>query len=139
MNIFTFLWKTGTANTNMINTFKKIGIKYNNDEYFNLCADLGDGMKPVEYFNIAGDFFGITYKPRRTVEYFNISADELYKDKGDGWTKEDCILCDHNPDALPWAESLKDAIEKKEYLSKRYPESIFEIVKTISGKYAVVC
>lgn len=146
VNFLTFTLKT-TANNAILKLFTENNIQFKTGPYFEIYADInGTGdLVPVDYHNIGHDpetglnLFEIIEKPRRTTEYFNLSADELITDKGDGWTKEDCLLCDHNPEALPWAASLKDAIEKKANLIKRYPESVFEIVETISGKYAVVC
>lgn len=138
MKKLTFEWKTGTANDNMIKAFKKAGVTYGNDYYFNLCADLGYGFAPVEYYCIdnTADIFGITYRPQRTTEYFDMTGEELFKTI-DGWTKEELMLCDSHPYAKPFVNTLKAALEHAEWLKEQGHDDI-KILERINNKYAVI-
>lgn len=134
----TFEWTTGSAADNMIRLFRERGIRY---EYraFQLCACIGPGSAPVpvEYYKINGNLYGITQKPMRTSEYFHLSPEALFTDKGDGWTKEDCLLCDENPDAHPFCDTLLDALEKAAHYAAVGYEDI-HILERINNKYGVV-
>ena len=89
----TFEWTDGRtcAADNMIRVFESKGIPWHRDTCFNLCAAIGPGSAfvPTEYYHIAGKTFGIAPRPVSTAEYFHVSNDELYQDRGHGYTKED--------------------------------------------------
>jgi hypothetical protein len=145
VNFLTFTFNTTAANA-MTRLFKANNIRFHENLYFEICADIdGTGqLVRVDYFNIGHDpetglnLFEIVEKPRRTAEFFNMTGDELYADTGDGWTKEDCLLADLHPEAKPWTATLKDAIEKAKDLKTIYTDRNVEILQTISNKYAVV-
>ena len=136
---FTFEWTTGSAADNMICLFREKGIRYERDGSFRLCACIGPGSfpVPVEYYHITGRLFGITRKPQRTTEYFRLSPEELNADKGDGYTKEDCLLCDENPSADPFCDTLLSALEKADRYSAIGYEDI-HILERLNNKYAVI-
>lgn len=136
---YTFEWTTGSAADNMIRLFREKNIHYEYDCYFNLCACIGPGSDPVpvEYYQIADRLFGIAQKPQRTGEYFHLSPAVLYADMGDGWTKEDCLLCDESPDAQPFCDTLLEALEKAaRYAAVGYEE--IHILERLNNKYGVV-
>lgn len=136
---FTFEWTTGSAADNMIRLFRENGIRYERDQYFRLCACIGPdpALVPVEYYQITGRLFGITQKPQRTTEYFHLSPEELNADRGDGWNREDCLLCDHNPDALPFCPTLLMALEMADHYSRVGYEDI-HILERLNNQYGVV-
>lgn len=136
---FTFEWTTGSAADNMIRLFREKGIHYERDQNFRLCACIGPGPVPVpvEYYHISGVLFGIAQKPQRTTEYFHLSPEALSADKGDGYTKEDCLLCDENPSADPFCDTLLSALEKADHYSSIGYEDI-RILERLNNKYGVV-
>lgn len=135
----TFEWITGSAADNMIRLFREKGIHYEYDYYFNLCACIGPGSAPipVEYYHIADRLFGITKKPQRTGAYFHLPPDVLYADRGDGWTMEDRLLCDENPDAQPSCDTLLEALEKAAHYAAVGYEDI-HILERLDNKYGIV-
>jgi hypothetical protein len=136
MKKITFIWTTGTANSNMSKALNNNHISHGIDQYFNLVADLGEGPAPIDCYHIQNDVYGITYKPERTTEYFNIPADELYKMDADGWTREEKILCDHHPEAHPFKYSLYEALQEAEQLTKEGYNT--KVLKRINCHYAVI-
>lgn len=136
---YTFEWTAGSASDNMIRLFRENGIRYEYKGGFTLCACIGSSstLAPVEYYQITGRLFGITQKPQRTTEYFHLSPDELNADNGDGYTKEDCLLCDENPSADPFCDTLLSALEKAERYAKIGYEDI-RILERLNNKYGVV-
>ena len=133
----TFEWMTGSAADNMTRLFREKGIRYEYDSAFRLCACIGPAPVPVEYYQITGRLFGITQKPQRTTEYFQLSPEVLYTDMGDGWTKEDCLLCDNSPDALPFCSTLLIALEKADHYARAGYEDI-HILERLNNQYGVV-
>lgn len=136
---YTFEWMTGSATDNMIRLFREKAISYEYDGSFRLCACIvpGSAPVPVEYYHITGRLFGITKKPQRTSEYFHLPPEVLLTDKGDGWTKEDCLLCDENPSADPFCDTLLAALEKAAYYAAIGYEDI-HILERMNNKYSVV-
>ena len=136
---YTFEWTTGSASDNMTRLFREKGIRYEYDSSFRLCACIcpGPAPVPVEYYHISGKLFGITQKPQRTSEYFHLPPEALFADKGDGYTKEDCLLCDKSPDAHPFCDTLLDALEKAAHYAAAGYEDI-HILERINNKYGVV-
>lgn len=134
---YTFNWETGSAAENMIRLFHEKGIRYKYDGTFRLCACIGPSLVPVEYYHITGRLFGITQKPQRTTEYFHLGTDELNANMGDGWTREDCLLCDESPDALPFCNTLLAALEKADHYASFGYEDI-HILQRINNRYGVI-
>ena len=136
---YTFEWTTGSASDNMIRFFREKGIRYEYDGSFKLCACIvpGSAPVPVEYYHITGRLFGITQKPQRTSEYFHLSPGVLLTSNEDGWTKEDCLLCDENPNADPFCDTLLAALEKAaHYVAIGYED--IHILERLNNKYGVV-
>lgn len=138
----TFDWIGGetTAADHMIKLFKARGIPFRYD-YFQLCAALnGSDFVPVEYYKIDGCTFGIVEKPRRLCDVFGITPEEAMKDMGYSYTKEDCIALDHNPDANPFAFSLRDALEKADHYRRAGHENV-QILRAVfsPSPYYVIC
>ena len=135
----TFEWTTGSAADNMIPLFRENDIRYEYDGSFRLCACIvpGSAPVPVEYYHITGRLFGITQKPQRTSEYFHLSPDELNADRGDGYTKEDCLLCNENPSADPFCDTLLAALEKADHYFRIGYEDI-HILERLNNKYGVI-
>lgn len=135
----TFEWTAGSAADNMIHFFREKSIRYEYDSSFNLCACIGSNsaLVPVEYYHITGRLFGITQKPQRTSEYFHLSPDELNVDKGNGYTKEDCLLCDEDPSAHPFCDTLLAALEKADHYAAMGYKDI-HILERLNNKYGVI-
>lgn len=136
----TFEWLTGSAADNMIRVFKELEIEYEYNDSFALCARLAfpqSPMEPVEYYHIEGNIYGITEKPQRTTDYFGLSPEVLAHDKGDGYTKEDCMLLDRNPEARPFCDTLKEALEKSWHYEDLGYDDI-HILERLNNRYAVI-
>ena len=136
----TFEWLTGSAADNMIRIFKELEIEYGYNDSFVLCARLDfqqSEMVPVTYYHIEDNIYGITVKPQRTSTYFDMSPEALACDKGDGYTKEECMLLDRNPGADPFCNTLKDALEKAWHYEDIGYDDI-HILERINNKYAVI-
>lgn len=132
----TFDWIGGNTSLNDhgIKVLKAHGIPFYYDTYFQLCAMLdGEKYSPVEYYKINGDTWGMTEKPRRTAERFGISPEEARRDTGRGYTKEDNICLDLNPDAAPFAWSLSDAVEKADSYRRKGYKNV-EILQSVADK-----
>ena len=136
---YTFEWTTGSASSNMTRLFRENRIRYEYDDSFRLCACIGPGSAPVpvEYYHISGNLFGITQKPQRTSEYFHLSPEALCECNADGWTKEERLLCDENPDAHPFCGTLLAALELAAHYAAAGYEDI-HILERINNKYGVV-
>lgn len=134
----TFEWLTGSAADNMVKLFKALDIPYEHT-VSGVCAGIGEGgeIVPVEYYRIEGNIYGITEKPQRTTAYFGLSPDVLARDKGDGYTKEECVLLDKNPEALPFCDTLLEALEKSEHYAAIGYDDI-HILERINNRYAVI-
>lgn len=137
----TFDWTDGRtcAADNMIRVFKEKGIPWHRDSSFNLCAAIGPGSAfvPTEYYHIAGETFGIVPRPVSTAEYFRLSNEELFQDRGNGYTKEDCMILDHTVINCPFCDSLLYALEMADEYQKQGYETV-DIVKRINNHYAVL-
>lgn len=72
-----------------------------------------------------------------TVEYFGLSKEELKTDKGNGWTKEDCLLADASEKTSFSAGNYTRAEEIAEW-RKRSGYKRTQILKTICGDYAIL-
>ena len=61
-NIFTFEWKAGSANDNIIKWLKSKNISFHYDHYFRLVADIYRNGKlyKFDYNHINGDLYGVT-------------------------------------------------------------------------------
>lgn len=75
---------------------------------------------------------------RTTQEYFNLTPEELSIQRGYGYTREECLLCDHNVHAQPFCTNYEHALRKAADYEALGCEEI-EILKMLSGKYAIVC
>ena len=124
MNIITFTWTAGTAHDSILKAFKKRIIKYNYDMYFRLCADLGEGFKPVDYFKISGNEYGCIYAPATVSEFFGIPSRELHG-------IEQQKIREAAPGSITPAGSLSEAVE----ILRDHPGGT--ILKTLSGKYVI--
>ena len=136
----TFEWLAGSAADNMIRVFKELDIEYERNESFELCARLAfpeSAMAPVTYYQVEGNIYGIAEKPKRTTTYFGLSPEALARDKGDGYTKEDCILLDMNPEARPFCDTLKEALEKSWHYEDLGYDDI-HILERLNNRYAVI-
>ena len=75
---------------------------------------------------------------RTTQDYFKMSPEELSVQRGYGYTREECLLCDNNIHAQPFCTNYEHALRKVETYKELGCEDI-EILVMLSGKYAVVC
>lgn len=137
----TFEWTDGRtcAADNMIRVFKENNIPWYRDQFFNLCASLDPERPagPVEYYQIDGRLFGIAMRPMSTFEYFHLTNEELYADRGNGYTKEDCMILDSTELYRPFCETLLDALEMADYSEKQGYETVL-ILRRINNHYAVI-
>lgn len=145
VNFLTFTFADYTQSRYMIKLFNENNIKWERSIYQEYFADInktGELVK-VDCYHIARDpetglnLFGIMEKPRTTAAYFHMSPEELYQKNADGWTKEECLLCDHNIHAKPFCPTYENAVEKAESYRKLGCEGV-EILQQINNKYAVV-
>ena len=130
----TFEWIGGNTclNDHGIKTLKENGIPFYYDSCFRLCALLdGNKYAPIEYYKISGDIWGIVEKPQRTAERFGIPPEEAARAVGHGYTKEDCLCLDLNPDAAPFTWSLFDAVEKADCYRRKGYEYV-EILQSVA-------
>lgn len=134
----TFEWLTGSASDNMVKLFKALDIPYEHT-MSGIRAAIGedDAVVPVTYYHIEGSLYGVIEKPPRTVEYFGLSPAALAADKGDGYTKEECVLLDKNPEGRPFCDTLLEALEKAEHYAAIGYDDI-HILERINNKYAVI-
>jgi len=133
-----FEWLTGCAADNMIRLFRELDIEYKRSMY-GLRAAIGPDseMVPVSYYRIEGNIFGIVQAPQMTSEYFGITPERLHADKGDGYTKEDCVLLDKSPDANPFCDTLLEALEKAEHYKEIGYDDIV-VLQRLNSHYAVI-
>lgn len=134
----TFEWITGSAADNMARIFKALDIPYEHT-FSGIRAGIGEdgSVVPVEYYHIEESIYGITEKPQRTTAYFGLSPEVLAHDKGDGYTKEDCVLLDKSPDAYPFCDTLKEALEKAQHYEDLGYDDI-HILERLNNRYAVI-
>lgn len=143
VNFLTFTF-TYTAASAMIKLFKENNIDWYY-KYDQIYADIHKNGKPVkvDYYFIAKDpqtgltLHGIMEAPESTTQYFKLSSEELYSSNSDGWTKEECLLCDNCPDAHPFADDYISALHKADYYKSIGCENI-KILQRIDNKYAVI-
>lgn len=139
-HLLTFEWLTGSAADNMTRVFRELDIPYERNASFELCAAIGsdhEALVPVTYYRIDGNIYGIAERPMRTTTYFGMPPEALAHDKGDGYTKEDCMLLDRNPEARPFCDTLKEALEKVwDYEDLGYDD--IHILERLNNRYAVI-
>jgi len=133
-----FVWNAGSAADNMVKLFKALDIPYEHTMSGVRAAIGEDGaIVPVEYYHIEEDLYGVIEKPPRTSEYFGLSPAALAAVKGDGYTKEECVLLDKNPEARPFCDTLLEALEKADHYAAIGYDDI-HILKRLNDRYAVI-
>lgn len=72
-----------------------------------------------------------------TTDYFHLPAEELAKDGGDGYTKEDNMILDQTEEHLPFCFQKSDALRKANYYKKVGYREVC-VLKCITNQYAVL-
>ncbi|GAB6422910.1 hypothetical protein bcgnr5372_26870 [Bacillus luti] len=119
--------------------YEKVGTVESHTKRFKYARDLFTVYVPALKSTVILREEEIEVHIQTTQEYFNKTTEELSVDRGNSYTREDCLVLDDGVKVHFYEKeaSLKEAIEY--YLNDKHSElDIKAVLKTIDNRYALI-